>query len=187
MIKQKKHKNKIKQNAIKEFMDDILIEMENGKTREQAAQIVGVKVSKVNEWYEKGLNHENIMFNRFYEKVNVIESTQNYLLTDNESNENSRIKIDNSINDGLSNVSNYKLNSLQAIKYCQNCGNELFDDESNYCSECGSSLVEVKKIYSNGSTFDSKSKTTVSTNSFGKCCPGLMVIFVLIAILIVVI
>lgn len=168
----KMKRDKIEQNSIKEFMQDILLEMENGKSRQQAAQIIGIKYSKVNEWYEKGSKHENNDFYQFYKKINEIENSPEYSQDIDESN--------------LSEEINRKSTSLVTVNYCQNCGKKLSDGESNYCSNCGSSLIEVKNKYEKQNNFGSQSKSTVSTNS-GKCCLGLMVIFVVIAILIVVV
>ena len=187
--KQKNIENQIKQNAINDLMHDVLEQMQNGKTRQQAAQNVGVKVSQVNDWCEKGLNNETNYYYQFYKKVNEIESSRKNSITEGKSNLNSEIKLNSTpaIAEVNSAVSTQKSNALVAVNYCQNCGKKLYGDESNYCTNCGSLLIEIKKSYSNGSDFDSSSKTTVTTNNFGKCCSGLMVIFVVIAILIVII
>lgn len=190
LIKQKREniENQIKQNTINDLMYDVLEQMQNGKNRQQAAQIAGVKVSQVNDWYEKGLNNETNYY-QFYKKVNEIESSQKNSITEGKSNLNSEIKINSipTIAEVKSEVSTQKSDALVAVNYCQNCGKKLYGDESNYCTNCGSSLIEIEKSYSNGKNFGSGSKTTVTTNNFGKCCFGQMVIFVVIAILIVII
>ena len=186
--KQENIEKQIKQNAINDLMYEVLQQMQNGKTRQQAAQIAGVKFSQVNDWYEKGLNNETKYFYHFYKKVNEIESLQKNSLNINESNLNSEIN-----NTGLtivnvnSEITTQKSNPLVAVNYCQNCGKKLNGDESTYCTNCGSSLIEIKKSYSNRSDSAYRSKTAPNTNSFGKCCSGLMVLFVIIAILILII
>ena len=170
-------------------MLDVLDQMKNGKTRQQAAQIIGVKVSQVNNWYEKGLNNETKNHYQFYKRVNEIESSMKKLITDNESDLISEVKFTacQDIAEITSAGTSQKSDSLVAVNYCQNCGKKIYGNESNYCTNCGSSLIEIKKTYSDESNFDFRSKTTVTANNLGKCCSGLMVMFVIIAVLTVII
>ena len=72
-----------------------------------------------------------------------------------------------------------KSTALVNVNYCQNCGKKITDSDLNYCSQCGSSLIKVDNT--------SKAKTKINKSTSSNCCMGLMVSFIIIAILMVII
>lgn len=182
--------DEIQQNIISELMDDIVLHMQNGETRKQAADTVGVKLSKVDEWYDIGSMNASTIYYPFYKDVKKIEFWQDMRSQNTDQSNLSNFKL-NSISDltisTALNENKSNSTSLVTVNYCQNCGKQLSETDSNYCSECGCSLIEVKRDDSHESTFRSRPKTSNNASAFGKCCSGLMVMFVIIAILIVII
>ncbi|MBQ9025630.1 MAG: hypothetical protein IJ104_04530 [Methanobrevibacter sp.] len=112
--KQREERQKLKENKIKNQMNSIISQMQNGKSRIQAASYAGVSSRDVNEWFIKGWKRKGEPYNSFYIKVNTIE-------TRNKRNESKNVA--NSAN----------TISLTKMVTCPKCGNKY---NKSYYSEC---------------------------------------------------
>ena len=69
---QNKRRQLEKQNTVKKLMNSILREMRQGKTRSQAAQSVGIPISRVSHWVREGKQGVS-GYTHFYHEVTGIE------------------------------------------------------------------------------------------------------------------
>ncbi len=70
---EKQIREQLEENTIKKQMDLIIKLMENGQTRSQAAINVGIRIYKVNEWFDMGKRRKKEPYTSFYNKVSTIE------------------------------------------------------------------------------------------------------------------
>ena len=74
--RQERLRKQQREQSIQKLMNTIVSQMESGKTRARAGAYAGVKVSTINEWFNKGRRREGKIYTDFYNKVNTIETRQ---------------------------------------------------------------------------------------------------------------
>ena len=136
-------------------MRSIVNQMNKGKTREEAAKYVGVRVSDVNKWYYKGLRSENEMYKKFYNQLREIELRQK----------------------------EYTSHAVSEGGFCPNCGKKLNNDDFNYCSSCGTSL-KTGETNNKKKTTVKQNSSEDSSDDWISCCIAVFVIFIILGVLI---
>lgn len=110
---------------IQKQMNNIVSQMKRGKTRAQAASYVGVSVSTVNEWFNKGRKRQGKQYIDFFNKVNTQEIRQK---------------------------NQYKPKSTTSTKFanftkCSKCG-KYYNSTKNSCPHCADKKHISSKITS---------------------------------------
>ena len=180
-------------------MNSIITQMYKGKNRLQAANYVGVPISKVNEWCRKGLNNNDAMYVNFYKRIHAIEIKQNNERKSDTSKDNQKDSTNmincphcgrkiNKVNEKCPYCNKYKDSSklvpntesqaLSKVRYCINCGKKLDKLDSNYCSNCGASLKTGAKHNNKKTTFES-TPSKESSDDWIRCCIAIILIFII--------
>lgn len=142
-------------NNIKKQMEEVLSLMRRGSSRNDAAEIAGVGVVTVDNWYFKG-SRGDTAYTNFYNKVKNIENTRN-------KNKKTSIPKSTSASNYIkcpkcgkwydkrsySNCPHCKKSTKKSsdeVSYCINCGKKI-NSNSDYCSECEESLNVYNSNY----------------------------------------
>ena len=193
---QKKHETEEENKAnTKKQMDKIIFLMENGKSRQDAAEEVGVNINIVDDWYNNGLNWKNGDYLDFYLKVYNIERKNK---ASNSTNNKIKCKNCGKYLDSDSKFCFYcgvPINSTKNpdVNFCENCGTKLDENHLNYCINCGHPISSIQNnVKSNNSTKQGNStkkgssSVTSSNNNqdnfdFKLCCVGIIIVFLAFA------
>ena len=211
-IEHQKQQEAAKQKEIDNIpghMRSVVNQMNKGKTRMQAANYVGVSVSDVNDWYDKGSKNHSHMYRRFYNQVRAIELRQkNQSKTSYSSKGNkskSKFVHPKDTQSGSTRSTKRRASSTNMIK-CPHCGKKI--NKVNYkcpycnkyrnsstertCPNCGKKLSNNDFNYCSScgaslKTGKTKKKTTVKQNSSKDssddwigCCIAVFVIFIIL-------
>ena len=137
----------------KEQMDIVLEARENGKTREEAAEIANIPLHRINHWYKEGrqgVNKEDIAF---YKQLKKIE---NRLLSSSDSNERKQMEfVLKLLSQGKSKseVAKYTEINASTITFWYNDGKKGNHENSSYFYN----QVNMIKDLVGGSNFDENS------------------------------
>ena len=186
--------------SVRDKMKKVVSAMRNGKSKHQAVNDVGITIAQFNKWYNLGKKGIGVDNKYFYNEISKIEKKSANTAKTKENNKpktysrtkknvvsKSTSQLKTKSNNKPKTYSNTKktktTTSLPKVNYCPECGKKITFELYN-CSRCGASLKDGKKTTRKRSTVKTKtSSTNQSSFDLGKCCGGIIVVFLIFAIL----
>lgn len=127
----------MRDDLIKAQMVRIILKMKNGHTKRQAANELNIDIDVVNEWYARGFSEESGLYHEFYNKVKSIEWSEFQIYTDEKTCPVCGKTFDAQQFNHCPYCKDSRVMKEEVIGYCENCGAEVTDYESDYCRNCG--------------------------------------------------